>query len=400
MDVEHSDTVHVVDFFPFPSAVVPPFRTDPMEKPVKAEPPIQVTEPFLPPLDEYVRRLEGIWSSKQLTNQGPLVAELEQKIKVSQDLDMPVHCMANGSLGLQIILKALEIGGEVITTPFSYVATSSCPVWEGCTVKFVDVDRGTLTIDPAAVEAAITHKTEAILATHVFGNPCDCEALEAIAKRHDIALIFDAAHAHGVEFKGKSILSYGDASMVSLHATKVFHACEGGYVVAKDSAVSEKVEWMRRFGHKGHEDYYGVGINAKMSELHAAMGLCVLDHLDEVFKRRQVLCETYDEVISGGSRLKFAMQMRQTTKWNHSYYPVLFDSEQSLLCAVQAMNDAGVFPRRYFYPSLAELNISFDDQSDCPVSHDVSKRILCLPLAASYEQKDIRMIAKLAVPTS
>ena len=249
--------------------------------------PIQVTEPFLPPLEEYVEYLKGIWGRNQLTNQGPLVQELEHKIQVYHQIDMPVHCVTNGGLGLQIILKALGVNGEVITTPFSYVATASCPLWEGCSVKFADIEPDHLTIDPAAVEAAIGPDTEAIVATHVFGNPCDCEALEAIASKHGLALIFDAAHAFGVRYKGKSILEYGDASMVSLHATKLLHAVEGGFVVAKDPLVAEKIEWMRRFGHKGPEEFYGVGINAKMSELHAAMGLCNLRHLEAILKKRQ-----------------------------------------------------------------------------------------------------------------
>ena len=226
---------------------------------------INVTEPFLPPFEEYVEYLKGIWERNWLTNQGPLVQEFEQKLQAYHQLSMPVHCVANGSLGLQIALKALGVKGEVVTTPFSYVATTACPLWEGCTVKFVDIEPDTLTIDPKAVEAAITPKTEAILATHVFGNPCDVEALDAIAAKHGIAMIYDAAHAFGVTYNGKSLLEYGDASMVSLHATKLFHAVEGGFIVAKDPVVSEKMEWMRRFGHKGQEEFHGVGINAKMS---------------------------------------------------------------------------------------------------------------------------------------
>jgi dTDP-4-amino-4,6-dideoxygalactose transaminase len=353
---------------------------------------IQVTEPFLPPFEEYVEYLKGIWERNWLTNQGPLVQELEQKLQEYHQLSMPVHCVANGSLGLQIALKALGVKGEVVTTPFSYVATTACPLWEGCTVKFADIEPDTLTIAPKAVEASITPQTEAILATHVFGNPCDCEALEAIAKKHGLALIFDAAHAFGVTYKGKSILEYGDASMVSLHATKLFHAVEGGFIVAKDPAVSEKMEWMRRFGHKGQEEFHGVGTNAKLSEFHAAMGLCNLNHIDEILVKRKAISEFYDEELIGSSSnsLRSLVSRSQASK-NFAYYPVIFDSEQSLLDAMQTLSDAGIFARRYFYPDLSECFAAGADT--CSKSIDVSKRILCLPLSATLSLEQARLIA-------
>jgi dTDP-4-amino-4,6-dideoxygalactose transaminase len=357
---------------------------------------IQVTEPFLPPLEEYVEYLKGIWERNWLTNQGPLVQELEQKLQAYHQLTMPVHCVANGSLGLQIALKALGVEGEVITTPFSYVATTACPLWEGCTVKFADIDPDTLTIDPKAVEAAITPKTEAILATHVFGNPCDCEALEAIAKKHGLALIFDAAHAFGVTYKGKSVLEYGDASMVSLHATKLFHAVEGGFIVAKDPAVSEKMEWMRRFGHKGVEGFHGVGTNAKMSEFHAAMGLCNLNHIDEILAKRKAVSEAYDQALFSDQSSSISPPLssivyREDASRNFAYYPVLFNSEQSLLSAMQSLSDVGVFARRYFYPDLSECFAS--GSGKCTKSIDISKRSLCLPLSVSLSLEQARLIA-------
>lgn len=353
---------------------------------------IQVTEPFLPPLEEYVEYLKGIWERNWLTNQGPLVQEFEQKLQGYHQLSMPVHCVANGSLGLQIALKALDIKGEIITTPFSYVATTACPLWEGCTVKFADIEPDTLTIDPKAVEAAITSKTEAILATHVFGNPCDCEALEAIAKKHGLALIFDAAHAFGVTYKGKSVLEYGDASMVSLHATKLFHAVEGGFIVSKDPAVSEKMEWMRRFGHKGPEEFHGVGMNAKLSEFHAAMGLCNLNHIDEILAKRQAISEFYDEeLIASQPTALRSLVYREEASRNFAYYPVLFNSEQSLLSAMQSLSVAGIFARRYFYPDLSECFAS--SSGKCTISIEISKRSLCLPLSVSLSIEQARLIA-------
>lgn len=347
---------------------------------------INVTEPFLPPFEEYVEYLKGIWERNWLTNQGPLVQEFEQKLLTYHQLSMPVHCVANGSLGLQIVLKALGVKGEVITTPFSYVATTSCPLWEGCTVKFADIEPHTLTIDPKAVEAAITPQTEAILATHVFGNPCDCEALESIAEKNGIALIFDAAHAFGITYKGKSILEYGDASMVSLHATKLMHSVEGGFIVAKDPATSEKMEWMRRFGHKGQEEYHGVGINAKMSEFHAAMGLCNLNHIDSILGKRKAICEAYDQAlymgnVSGCSALVY----RDEASQNHAYYPVVFGSEGKLLDAVARLESSGIYARRYFYPALDQVSVLSCQNTECLIASDVSKAILCLPLSGSMD---------------
>lgn len=356
---------------------------------------INVTEPFLPPLEEYVEYLKGIWDRNWLTNQGPLVSELEHKLQSYHRIQMPVHCVANGSLGLQIALKALGVKGEVVTTPFSYVATTSCPLWEGCTVKFAEIEAETLTIDPDAVETAITPQTEAILATHVFGNPCDVEALEAISDKYGVALIFDAAHAFGVTYKGKSILEYGDASMVSLHATKLFHTVEGGFVVAKDPAVAERMEWMRRFGHKGQEEFHGVGLNAKMSELHAAMGLCNLNHIDEILKERKVICETYDSVLFSDQSSNHAqlscVVFRKDASRNYSYFPILFDTEAQLLKAEAALNAKKIYPRRYFYPSVNHLD-AIVDYAPMPISEDAARRILCLPLYWTLSEEHLGTI--------
>ena len=356
--------------------------------------PIQVTEPYLPPFEEYVGYLKGIWERNWLTNQGPLVQELEQQLQAYHGLSMPVHCVTNGSLGLQIALKALGVKGEVVTTPFSYVATTACPLWEGCTVKFADIEPDTLTIDPQAVEAAITSKTEAILATHVFGNPCDVEALDALGAKHGLAVIYDAAHAFGVTYKGKSILDYGDASMVSLHATKLMHAVEGGFIVAKDPAVSEKMEWMRRFGHKGPEVFHGVGMNAKMSELHAAMGLCNLNHIGTILERRKAICEIYDQALLGiQDSSPESIVYRDGATRNFAYYPVLFESESELLDAVARLESKGVFPRRYFYPALDEVPELQREGSPCSISSGVSNRILCLPLSDSMNSAVVDQVS-------
>lgn len=352
---------------------------------IKTVKPIQVTEPFLPPFEEYVEYLKGIWQRNWLTNQGPLVQELEQKLQEYHQLQYAVHCVANGSLGLQIALKALGVQGEVVTTPFSYVATTACPLWEGCSVKFADIEPDYLTIDPRAVEAAITPQTEAILATHVFGNPCDVEALDAIAAKHGLAMIYDAAHAFGVVYKGKSILEYGDASIVSLHATKLMHSVEGGFTVAKDPAVSEKMEWMRRFGHKGQEEFYGVGTNAKLSEFHAAMGLCNLNHIERILERRKGISDSYDASFQGLSEPSVALQYREGATRNFSYYPVAFSTEELLLAAVKRLGYSAIFPRRYFYPGLNAVPALAGQALECSVSDGISQRILCLPLSSQLD---------------
>jgi dTDP-4-amino-4,6-dideoxygalactose transaminase len=353
--------------------------------------PIQVTEPFLPPLEEYVDYLKGIWDRKHLSNNGPLVKEFEQNIQAHHQINMPVRCVANGGLGLQIVLKALGVRGEVITTPFSYVATASCPLWEGCSIKFADIESDNLTIDPVAVEDAIGPDTEAIMATHVFGNPCDCDALETIASKHGLALIFDAAHAFGVCYKDKSILEYGDASMISLHATKLMHSVEGGFVVVKDPSVAEKVEWMRCFGHKGSDAFHGVGINAKMSELHAAMGLCNMKHLAEIHEKRQHICNLYDQLLDADVVVS-RMDYRSGASRNYSYYPVMFNSEVALKKVMSKLYRSNIFVRRYFHPLLDELENGTNE-----VLHHarlVSSRILCLPLSASLEDDVARRVAE------
>jgi len=348
--------------------------------------PIQVTQPFLPPLEEYVKYLEGIWDRNILTNNGPLVRELEAKIQAYHETERSVTCVANGGLGLQIALRALGISGEVITTPFTYVATASCPLWEGCTVRFADIEVNHLTLCPDAVEAAITPQTEAILAVHIFGNPCDVDRLQEIADRHGLALIYDAAQAFGVSYKGKSILDYGDASILSLHATKVLHSVEGGAVVFKEQAAFDRAEWMRRYGHNEPEDFHGVGINAKMSDVHAAMGLCIFSHIDEAYKARKAVLDEYRSGIAGidcvsllGSRIPAHPAV--------GYAPVLFTSEQKLLRCMENLNMNQIFSRRYFshnWDSLTKQKLN-----DLTVYQDFGSRILCLPVNVQFGAQPI-----------
>jgi dTDP-4-amino-4,6-dideoxygalactose transaminase len=342
---------------------------------------INVTQTFLPPLEEYVAQLQRIWDSKWLTNRGELTFELEAKLKELLGVKS-LLVVNNGTIALQIAIKALDLTGEIITTPFSYVATVSSIVWENCTPVFVDVDSRYLTIDETKIEAAITEKTSAILATHVYGNPCNVEAIAEIAEKHNLKIIYDAAHCFGVKYKGESVLNWGDISTLSFHATKLFHTGEGGGIVCRNDELAHRILYMHNFGHKGYEDYWGLGINGKISELQAAMGLAVLPHLDEIVAKRKSVCSLYDELLLPNTPLERPL-VRAETDYNYAYYPILFPTEQALLNVKNALNEKEIFPRRYFYPALDRL--PYVNDADLPVSNDVSKRVLCLPLFAELE---------------
>src|SRR5690606_27065948 len=240
---------------------------------------IPVTKPFLPKVEEYDKYLASIWERQWLTNNGPLVNEFELKLKEYLDVNHLLY-VSNGTIALQIAIKALELSGEIITTPFSFVATTSSIVWEGCKPVFVDIDSETFNIDPRKIESAITPSTSAILATHVYGNPCDIDAIQKIADKYNLKVIYDAAHCFGTKYKGKSVFDYGDISTTSFHATKLFHSIEGGAVFTRCPELLKKMSFIRNFGHNGPSDFKELGLNGKNSEFHAAMGLCNLNYVD------------------------------------------------------------------------------------------------------------------------
>ncbi len=351
---------------------------------------IPVTKPFLPPIEEYQQYVQGIWQRNWLTNNGPLVNELELKLKAHLKLDHLLF-VTNGTIAIQIAIKALGLKGQIITTPFSYVATCSSIVWEGCEPVFVDIDEKTCNIDPTKIEAAITPDTSAILATHVYGNPCDVEAIDAIAKRHNLKVIYDGAHAFGVTYKGKSIFEYGDVSTCSFHATKLFHSIEGGCVVTKRPEVLKKMAYMRNFGHDGPERFADVGINGKNSEFHAAMGLVNLNYVGAIIEKRRKLAEHYDSFLENFQGKKLTLS--QDIVYNYAYYPVLFDSESLLLKVVAELEKNLIYTRRYFYPSLEEL--PYVKHRHCEVTASVAKRILCLPFYDTLSTQEIDMIFRL-----
>ena len=350
---------------------------------------INVTKPFLPPIEEYNKYLEGIWERNWLTNNGPLVNDLELKLKDYLDVKHLLF-IANGTIALQIAIKVLELKGEIITTPFSYVATTSSIVWENCKPVFADIDPHSLNIDPAKIEERITEHTTGIMGTHVYGNPCDVDQIEKIAKKHNLKVIYDAAHAFGVKYKSRSIYDYGDVSTASFHATKIFHTTEGGAVVAQESELIRKMAQLRNFGHR--DDHFdGVGINGKNSEFHAAMGLANLNHIDRLLLARKTQAELYDKAL-----VNLAVRrpvILEGAEWNYSYYPIIFETEEQLLKSVDMLNKNWIYPRRYFHPCLSTLD--YVDKYEVPFSSDISRRVLCLPMYHSLRKEDIDFISRI-----
>lgn len=348
---------------------------------------INVTKTYLPAFDDYTAILKRAWDNAWITNNGELVQELEAKLKAYLDVKNLLFT-GNGTIVLQMALKALNITKAVITTPFSYVATTNAIIWERCIPVFADIDPQTFCIDPAKIEEKITSDTQAILATHVYGMPCDIEAIEAIAGKHGLKVIYDAAHAFGTVYKGRSLLSYGDISTCSFHATKIFHTVEGGCIIANNEAVAHQLMLYRQFGHV-YDDYFSVGINGKNSEFHAAMGLCVLPELDRIMEERRQVSAIYDNRLGSGFQ---TLQPSADLQYNYAYYPVVFDNESRLEAAVLALEKAGVKGRRYFFPSLNTL--PYLPYASCPVSEDISRRVYCLPLYFGLSQAEAIRIAE------
>ncbi len=353
---------------------------------------INVTKTYLPPFDEYTAVIKRAWDKEWITNNGELVQELEAKLK-SYLVVQNLLFTNNGTIPLQMALKALNVTKEVITTPFSYVATTNAILWEGCKPVFVDIDAETFCIDAGKIEAAITEDTQAILATHVYGIPCDVEAIDAIAKKHNLKVIYDGAHAFGCVYKGKSLLHYGDISTCSFHATKLFHTVEGGCIIANDNAINRQLMLYRQFGHV-YDEYFSVGINAKNSEFHAAMGICVLPQIEAIILEREKISAHYDASLR--SFLQRPL-LDGKLKYNYGYYPVVFDTEAQLLKAIELLKENNISGRRYFYPSLNEL--PYLQKQDCLVSEDISRRILCLPLYVGLEISVVELIINALLKT-
>jgi len=353
--------------------------------------PIYVTMPSLAPLEEYMEILKGVWERGILTHNGPLVQQLEKELCTKLGLSNFV-VVSNGTIAIQMAVKALKLKGEIITTPFTWIATVSAIKWEGCTPVFCDIDAETFNIDPAKIEALITPDTVAIMPVHVFGNPCNIEAIEQIAKKHNLKVIYDAAHAIGSTYKGKSLLEYGDISATSLHATKLLNTAEGGGCITSDKNLYEKLKRIRFFGHNDSKDIVEDGFNGKMTEVHAALGIANLKYHEAVLTDRKEKYFLYKKMLSENKQLIF--QKLDSGEPNYSYFPILFDSEKKLLEVEKQLNQHNIFPRRYFYPSVNTYTRILNSQP-CPVSEDISKRILCLPLYATLEFETIKNIVRI-----
>jgi dTDP-4-amino-4,6-dideoxygalactose transaminase len=352
---------------------------------------IPVTKPFLPPQEEYQQFVNGIWKRQWLTNMGPLASELEMNLKEYLKVNHLLF-VTNGTVALQMAIKALGISGEIITTPFSFVATTSCIVWEGCTPVFVDIEERTLNIDASKIESAITDKTEAILATHVYGNPCDVIAIENIAKKHNLKVIYDGAHAFGVQVNGKSIFEYGDITTCSLHATKLYHSIEGGLIITKCSDLLKRLAHTRNFGISGFDSFSELGINGKNSEFHAAMGLVNLNYIKEIHDSRKLLVSRYDKRLEG---LKgYRPIWHKDSDQNFAYYCVVLESEELLLKIKSVLDGNEIFTRRYFYPSLASA-LPYLEPKYFAVTDTISKRVLCLPLYYDLTVEEVDLICRL-----
>jgi dTDP-4-amino-4,6-dideoxygalactose transaminase len=348
---------------------------------------INVTKTFLPPIEEYQALLKGVWEREWVTNNGQLVQSLEANLREYLSIKN-LWFTSNGTVPIQLALKALNIKGEVITTPFSYVATSNAILWENCQPVYVDINKDDFCINADLIEAKITNKTEAILATHVYGFPCDVVKIEAIAKKHNLKIIYDAAHTFGVELFGQSLLSFGDISTCSFHATKVFHSIEGGAIIIKDETLAEQIYWQRQFGHKG-DIYKYLGINAKNSEMHAAMGLCVLPKVQNIIAKRKAISELYDSLLNWN--ILFKPNSKFDIKYNYAYYPILFESENQMQNVISALHKNDIIPRRYFYPSLNTL--PFSKGEICVISEDICARVLSIPLFYDLQDQSVIDIA-------
>ncbi len=351
---------------------------------------IFVTKSFLPPIEEYNKYTEKIFNNAQLTNQGPLLLELEKRL--SEYLKVRnFQYVTNGTIAIQIALKALGIeDGEIITTPFSYVATTSSILWERCKPVFVDIDPDNFTIDVNKIEEKITPKTRAIIPVHVFGYACNIDGIQKIADKYNLKVIYDAAHAFASIYKGRSLVSYGDISTCSFHATKLFHTIEGGACIIKDDEISKKLNLIKRFGHNVDE-HICLGINAKQSEFNAAMGLANLPYLSNIISTRRDISNLYDKLLSGYVKRP---KPQQDLEYNYAYYPVVFKDEKQLLNVFKTLNEHNIFPRRYFYPSLNKLPY-LKEYQECPISEDICSRIACLPLYVGLQPKQIEYICSL-----
>lgn len=352
---------------------------------------IFVNKPFLPPLKEYMRYIKIVWNNHYLTNAGPLVRELENKLETFLGAKH-VFFVSNGTIALQLSIKALGLKKTIITTPFTFTATTNAIISENCTPVFADINPSTLCVDPAKIEKLITKDTEAILGVHIYGIPCDVNKISSLAKKYNLKVIYDAAHAFGTKIEGESVCNFGDISTISFHAVKLFHTGEGGAIVTNDDELAKKIELYRNFGLE-EDNIKCPGINGKNSDLHAALGLANFPYIQQLIHKREVLTAAYDNIFKKTSLLKPTIPPNIT--YNYSYYPVIFNNQKEALYALKSLQEQNIYARRYFYPSLNTL--SFINRSSCPISESVSEKILCLPLYNDLTLNNVKKIGKIII---
>lgn len=361
------------------------------------EKPIYVTQPSLPALEEFIPYLEKIWDNKILTNNGPMHIELEKEL--AEFLGVPfISLFANGTLALVTALQALRITGEVITTPYSFVATTHSLWWNNIKPVFVDIESDFCNLDPDKIEAAITPKTTAIMPVHVYGNPCYVEKIQKIADIYGLRLIYDAAHAFGVKYKGGSILNYGDLSILSFHATKVFNTFEGGAIISHDSATKQRIDYLKNFGFAGETTIMAPGINSKMNEVQAAMGLLQLKSFDESIEKRKVLADTYRELLKDIKGISMLPEPSATIP-NYAYFPIFVNEKEygmSRDALYEKMKQNNIYGRRYFYPLISDFSmykgLESSAKNNLPVAHKIANEVICLPI---YPDLNISNVIKI-----
>lgn len=350
---------------------------------------ITVTKTYLPPFERYEALIKEAYDKGWVTNNGQLVQRLEQELKAYLNVANLFFC-TNGTITLQIALKVLGIKGDVITTPFSYVATTNSILWEGCNPVFADIQEQNFCIDPNLIEQKITSNTTAILATHVYGLPCDISAIEKIAAKHNLKVIYDAAHAFGSKYNSQSLLKFGDISSCSFHATKLFHTVEGGCLVTDNSDTARAIYLARQFGHV-YDDYFSVGINAKNSEFHAAMGLAVLPDINLLINTRKKIDTLYRSYLDS-TKIQI-IQYPANLEPNYAYFPIVLESEEIMFQVKNNLEQNQIFPRRYFFPSLNKL--PFIPYQECPISEKMAARVLCLPVYFELTEDEIVLISNI-----
>lgn len=349
---------------------------------------INVTKTYLPNKEKYRQYIDEIYANGWITNNGPMVKLLEKRLADYLGVKN-IILVSNGTLALDIAYRALRLKGDVVTTPFSFVATTSSIFASGLNPIFADIDSQTLNINVENLESHITNDTSAIVPVHVYGNACEVEKIDAIAKKYNLKVIYDAAHAFGVKYKDNSLLNYGDISTLSFHATKTFHTIEGGALIINDDSLVETVRYLINFGIKNEEEIPELGINAKMNEFEAAMGLCVLDDMQDLFLKRKDVFDLYQQELI--KQIDFQKQNEHATQ-NYSYFPVLLKDEKELHRVKNALNKKEIYPRRYFYPSLDTLSY-IEPKQFCEISRDIASRVLCLPIYANLELDDVKSIS-------